>query len=169
MSLRKFIRALRDLRASLEPNFSPETAFSGSGESSARGAGHCAVVAVIAYGLLGGQLVSARVHEQSHWFNRFSLNGREFDVDLTGDQFGFAPVRIERAGRLYSGSSLRSFEQLTPETLERAARLAERSSFLDLAQDLREVEQQFFCAATRRATTEMLIKTVPGSNQLAIR
>lgn len=155
MHTTKLLKSLKHLRAALEPNFSADTAFTSSNAATAPSAGHCAVVALIAHRLMGGELVSARVHDQSHWFNRFVVSGRPLDVDLTGDQFGHSPIWLGRAGTLYPGAVTRSLDQVAPETLERAAQLAERSSFVELARILR-AEEETACVPPAKSTA------VPG-------
>jgi hypothetical protein len=123
-------RLLRDelgrLRAQVEPVFSGDTAVPGT-TSSIPSAGHCAAVAAIAHAALGGELVSAIVEGQSHWFNRFVVGTSSYDADITGDQFNFEPVRIAAAGKLYPNESLRLASQLNEETLRRAHLLAKRA------------------------------------------
>jgi hypothetical protein len=140
MQLRSVGTMLRTLRAALEPHFAADTALASASSEQSLSAGHCAVVALIVQKKLGGELVSARVQDQSHWFNRFEVGGRVVDVDLTGDQFGNQPVRLGAAGTLYPGTLVRSRHQLTADTLKRAALLAERSTFAQIADELRAEE-----------------------------
>ena len=52
---------------------------------------------------------------------------RLIDLDLTGDQFGRAPVQIATVGRLYRGTRVRRPRQLLPETLTRCEKLEQRA------------------------------------------
>lgn len=126
---------LKDLRTVLDRAFSPETAAPGY-EHIGGSAGHCAAVSVILRELYGGQHASAVVDGQSHWFNKLTVGGEERYVDLTGDQFGRAPVQISPSP-LYDGSRIRSPEDLRIETLERAVKLAERAGLEHVAQSIR--------------------------------
>jgi hypothetical protein len=65
-----------------------------SGGPHSASAGQCGTVATIVRAMLGGELVSAEIDAQSHWFNRSYVAGDFFDVDLTGDQFGLPPVQL---------------------------------------------------------------------------
>lgn len=102
--------------------FAPDTALPGS-KAFPPSAGHCAVVAYIVRKRLGGDLVSAIVDGQSHWFNRIN----EIDCDITADQFGMSAVRVAPAGDLYPGTLVRSGFDLDRGTLNRAHLLADRS------------------------------------------
>jgi hypothetical protein len=128
---------LERLRAVLEPAFSPETASprtSSAGRSPS--AGHCAAVAAIVWQRLGGELVSAKVQGESHWFNRLSVGGHLIDVDLTGDQFGLPAVRVGEPGRLYCGTRPRNPSELRDETIRRAILLARKAGLDDIAERL---------------------------------
>ena len=100
---------LLQLRQQLEKGFGSDTAAQGY-SSKAPGAGQCAAVATIVYELLGGELVSVRTKEGSHWFNRIEYADMTLDVDLTGDQFDLDPVLIGKPATIYSGSRTRNFE-----------------------------------------------------------
>jgi len=123
-------RALRiyaqQLRSVLEPAFSDETALPGSTRHPLS-SGHCAAVAALVHRRLGGWLVSATVGNQSHWFNRLRAGNRLIDVDLTGDQFGRAPVQVAAFGRLYRDTRVRRPSELLPETLARCEKLEQRA------------------------------------------
>jgi len=120
----------RSLRGKLDRAFRPDTAAQGfSGKTPSTG--HCAAVSAIVHHLLGGELISARVKGMSHWFNRIKVRDRCFDVDLTGDQFEFPPIRIEDAGKLFPGGKSRACKELNVETLCRARLLAERAGLKD--------------------------------------
>ena len=116
----------------LEKGFGSDTAAQGY-SSKAPGAGQCAAVATIVYELLGGELVSVRTKEGSHWFNRIEYADMTLDVDLTGDQFDLDPVLIGKPATIYSGSRTRNFDELNAETLLRAKLLAERAGLNDVA------------------------------------
>jgi hypothetical protein len=88
--------------------------------------GHCAVTAMLVRELFGGEYVSAIVAGSSHWFNRISVLGIEYDVDITGDQFGLKRVQVALANRLYEGTRVRLAEQLNTETIARFERLVWR-------------------------------------------
>jgi hypothetical protein len=85
------------------------------------------VTAIVVKQKLGGELVSTRVGEESHWFNRVTVDGYTYDVDLTGDQFGFPPVQIASAGALYGEPQLRALSEVHQETMIRAGALAQRA------------------------------------------
>ncbi|GIV04170.1 MAG: hypothetical protein KatS3mg015_3000 [Fimbriimonadales bacterium] len=128
---------LERLRATLEPAFSRETA---SPQTSSAGkppsAGHCAAVAAIVWQRLGGELVSARVQGESHWFNRVKIGERVIDVDLTGDQFGLPPVMAAEPGRLHPGTRPRTPSELQDETIQRAILLARKAGLDDTVEHL---------------------------------
>lgn len=119
--------AAEALRGQLEAAFSPATAAPGT-DSAIPSAGHCAAVSHIFRSRLGGEYVSASVSGVSHWFNRVSVCGRVFDVDLTGDQFGRPPVQVAPAGELYEGARLRRSDELRQETIDRASALEQAAS-----------------------------------------
>lgn len=114
------------LRGRLALAFAPDTAAAGFSQS-VPSSGHCAAVAVIVHGLLGGELVSTKVDGQSHWFNRLPVDGGYLDVDLTGDQFGRAELQISAVGTLYPDTRVRALEELKKETTDRARLLAKRA------------------------------------------
>lgn len=124
-------RLVGDLRVRLEPAFTPETAVPGS-KLTTPSSGQCAAVALIVHALLGGKLVSTRVAGTSHWFNRLVTSEGEFDVDLTGDQFGRPAVQLATAGALYD-ATIRSLDEVKDETLRRAASLATAAHLIDAA------------------------------------
>jgi hypothetical protein len=116
------------IRTQLEPAFRPETAVSGSHRRTLS-AGQCAAAAAIVLDKLGGIFVSAIIDNESHWFNRIAIGDHLYDVDITGDQFGRAPVQIAPQGTLYDGTRPRRFEDLNEETRQRAASLAQTAGF----------------------------------------
>jgi hypothetical protein len=123
--LRTVRQKVVQLRCALEPAFSKETAVPGT-TGHIPSAGHCAVVAELVRRRMGGRLVSATVENESHWFNRLPMGEEFVDVDLTGDQFGRAPVQIASRGCLYSGTRVRRHAELLPETLARSLALEGR-------------------------------------------
>jgi len=116
----------RQLRSALESAFSPETSFPGA-HTDVASSGHCAAVAAIVRRRLGGWLVSATVENHSHWFNRLKAGKQFVDVDLTGDQFGRAPIQIAKFGCLYPGTRVRRPQELQAETLTRSELLEQRA------------------------------------------
>lgn len=129
-------RLAGDLRLRIEPAFGPDTAaegFEGAGPST----GQCAATALVANEVLGGELASALVQKHSHWFNRVWASGKWWDVDLTGDQFGYPAIRVTEADELYRGAKVRDANDVNTETLRRAVKLAERAGMADIAQRLR--------------------------------
>jgi len=114
-----------DFRSRLDPAFSADTASPGYPWVTLS-AGHCAAVAVLVARRLGCQIVSARVCGVSHWFNRLDHDGRAFDIDLTGDQFGLDRVQIANAGDLYPETRVRKLSEVTAETLARSRLLESR-------------------------------------------
>jgi hypothetical protein len=120
-------RAIANLRARLEPAFAPETAMKQSTRAVSASAGQCSAVATIIRAMLGGELVSAHVDTQSHWFNRIPVGGDLFDIDITGDQFGLPPIQMARRGKLYGGSRVRRPAEVDKNTRMRAALLARRA------------------------------------------
>ncbi len=124
-------RAIASLRARLEPAFGPETAINQSGRPVSASAGQCGAVATIVRTMLGGELVSAKIEAQSHWFNRIRVADHLFDVDITGDQFGLPPIQLARVGKLYGGSRVRRPAEVNEDTRMRAALLARRAGVDD--------------------------------------
>ncbi|SRR6266545_1033644 len=133
--LEKLEQTLGDLRARLERAFGPDTAAPGFA-GHARSTGHCAAVSVIVSKLLGAAMVSAKIQGQSHWFNRIDVGAEQYDLDLTGDQYGFPAVRYTHADKLYTGTRVRSYQDVNAETLERARVLAQRAGFSEIAATL---------------------------------
>jgi hypothetical protein len=131
------IDTVRELRRRLDGAFRPDTASKGFPDTSPS-SGHCAAVAAIVHELLGGEMVSALVDGYSHWINRVDCDGQKVDIDLTGDQFGRAPIQVGRPGELYPGLRVRTPVELNAETLERAQLLAERAGLTGAAQALGE-------------------------------
>lgn len=127
---------LWDLRRQLERAFSPDTAATGfSGHAASTG--HCAAVSVVLSRLLGATMLSTRIGGQSHWFNRMRFGSKEYDFDLTGDQYEFRPVEFAPAAQLYPETRVRSDIEVNDETIQRAILLAERVDFTGVANALR--------------------------------
>jgi hypothetical protein len=114
------LHKLIEFRKMLDPIFSPDTAVPGS-KTDPPSSGHCAAVALVTQACFGGQLVSAMVKGQSHWFNR--IDG--VDVDLTGDQFGRPPVQM--GTDLYPKTRVREKHEVRRETMVRAFKLAAKA------------------------------------------
>lgn len=127
---------LANLRNRLELAFQPDTAAQGFGTGRSSSTGHCAVVAAILQQMAAGDLVSATVEGQSHWFNRLSVGGRQFDVDLTGDQFGLPSIRVGVCDGLFPATRVRHPAEINPETLRRAISLAKRAALSQVASSL---------------------------------
>jgi hypothetical protein len=166
-------RVVSRLRKRLSPAFSSETASEGA-TGPTPSAGHCAIVALIVHQELGGDLVSTTYAGTSHWFNRLRTHsGVVVDVDLTGDQFGFHPVRIDAAGMLFRGTRLRPIGSILNETVLRAIRLARRAGLARHVNGLRRelagrVDPADFTpspttSSTERTTRGALSPTLTGN------
>ena len=131
---------LLSARSRLAAAFSADTAAPGTARGTGS-AGHCAVVALLVRASFGGELVAVTIGRSSHWFNRIVIDGRCFDVDLTGDQFGFEPVRMRVAGGLFGATRLRVTTEVREETFARAIRLAARSKF----DSVEKLQTDLFC------------------------
>jgi hypothetical protein len=140
---------VRGVRGRLEAAFAEDTALPGTNPSRPS-SGHCAAVALIVNAALGGEIASTMHQGESHWFNRVATLRGAVDVDLTGDQFGFAPVRIAPIGGLFPEARVRRAVDVRDETIERAVTLATRAGLSDAAIALTaELSRR---AATRRVT-----------------
>ncbi len=128
---------LAALRAALEPAFRPDTAAPGF-HGTTPSTGHCAAAALIINEELGGEMLSTGLEGASHWFNRIKNGDDEVDVDIPGDQFGHAPLRIAAKGGLYTDGRARSRTDISVETLSRAHRLARRSGLTRAAGALQQ-------------------------------
>jgi hypothetical protein len=115
------------IRKELEPHFSQETCF-GEFNSELPSKGHCAVVAAIVNNLFFGSFVSTKVNGESHWYSLVRLQERAWEIDLTGDQFGESPVRVQRTP-IYGDRKLRADDELNEETKERAIILAKKANY----------------------------------------
>ena len=114
------------LRNLFDRVFSPETALPGSAKTPAS-SGHCAAVSYLLWAATEAGLVSTRDLAVSHWFNRFKVKHETFDVDLTGDQFGYDPVRVAPSGSFHYLISPRNEYQIDEETHNRSLLLISRS------------------------------------------
>jgi hypothetical protein len=112
------------LRAQLERVFAPDTSVFGS-PSMPPSTDHCAAVAVLVNAKFGGTYVSSVVDGRSHWFNRIQISDTKYDVDLTGDQFGYHPVMVSAYG-LHANTVERSSDDIRAETYARARILETR-------------------------------------------
>jgi len=150
---------LEQLRVILEAAFSPETA---SPDTATAGrppsAGQCAAVSAIVWDRFDGELVSAAVQGQSHWFNRLNIGGHVMDVDLTGDQFGLQAVRYGEPGSLCPATRTRTPHELREETVRRAIRLAEKAGLQDSQRRL----LRLLNAAAGESRGSDLSKRAPG-------
>ena len=109
---------LTTIRNRLEKGFIPSSA------------GYCAATTIILNVLLDAHFFSTYVNGESHWFSR--IDGY-FDVDLTGDQFGFSKIQITKAGHLYPNSKKREKYHLRRITCEKAYLLAKSVNMLSVA------------------------------------
>lgn len=130
-------RAARDLRQALGNAFGRDTAWDAAAYRGGAD-GHCAAVAAIVWMLLGGELMSTASETVAHWYNRLTVrrdDGAEgfVDLDLTGDQFGYAAVRLSFQQVLYEDGRQRTGADLADETLGRARRLAQRAALAEAA------------------------------------
>jgi hypothetical protein len=119
------------VRGQLDVGFDSQTAAPGTNRIELS-SGQCAAAAIILQSVIGGNFVSAKVASVSHWFNRVARQAQFFDIDITGDQFGFPAVRIAPAGTLYEGTRVRDRTELNANTIQRARRLAARTGFASL-------------------------------------
>lgn len=134
-AVQRFGEALRLLLADV---FAPDTCTPGAWTPRCPSTGHAASVSALITRSVGAhdpddparpyaECVST-VHEgQAHWFNRVYVGMYAFDMDITGDQYGFAPIQMATAGALgYDDVRVRAWKDLPLETAVRAATLAER-------------------------------------------
>lgn len=132
MTKGEILATLHSLRSLMDGRFANDTSAFFVGERHQDDStGHCAVCAIIVQKYLGGDFVSTTVRGVSHWFNRVyvptAFGPVAFDVDVTGDQFGFRRVTIADAGCLYAGGRIRRSDELNDETLSRTATFAKRA------------------------------------------
>lgn len=120
------IEYLKSFREQLEPHFNADTSNDFEGY---RGGshGHCVMVSMLLHALFDAEYVSTKLEETSHWFSRFRTeDGKAFDVDLTGDQFGHEKIRVKPAGELYPDVRVRTFDDINHETRVRFAQFVNR-------------------------------------------
>lgn len=101
-------KQLQPLRDAMDEVFRCDTAY-GTCHPAAPSAGHCMLASMVVQDLFGGEIVGGEVKKIPHYWNR--IGGQ--DVDITGDQFGFAEVRVKK-GPLHKGTV---FNRAPQETL----------------------------------------------------
>jgi hypothetical protein len=80
---------LKKLRAAMDPVFSCETVFGTC--TAVPSAGHCFMAALAVQDILGGEILHAPVDQVPHYWNKVG----DWEVDITGDQFGQPRVQIK--------------------------------------------------------------------------
>jgi len=115
-------KSLVNLRKMLDEVFAADTAFPNTVYASGS-TGHCAAVAIVVNQLFGGGFRSTHINGVSHWYNKIN----DFDVDLTGDQFGLRPVEMDHC--VHPNGCIRAGSELNFETVARAKLLAQRMGF----------------------------------------
>ena len=93
--------------------------------------GHCVMSALYLYEIFDGHVMSSKVNNVSHWFNRIGWGGKIYDIDLTGDQFGFDEIMVRRindGAGLYGGSVIRDINGLGKSVIDRYSKFRERIS-----------------------------------------
>ena len=128
----------RTIRRTLEKHFSLETAYGNPSHLGPRSTGQCGVVSVIVAEMTGARIAQTYVGGDSHLFNRVTIEGHTFDVDLTADQFGYQSVLFKQAGSLWQPVTSISHSDIPYEMIRRAALLAERAGFDCVQQSLEE-------------------------------
>lgn len=114
----------------IEPHFMIDTSNPGTSTPVRSNAdGHCAVVAYVVSRVFGGEMISVILGDGSHWFNRIIIgSGLAVDMDLTGDQFGLAKVRIELADSMYlQPPMIRREHEIDTDTMRRIKLFAKRA------------------------------------------
>jgi hypothetical protein len=122
------IEDLETLRKDLENIWSQETALPGT-TSGIPSAGQCAASSVVIQKYMGGKLASTNIDGISHWFNRL-CSDTEYDVDLTGDQFGYPKIQVAARDTLYPNAKERSLSDVNTETMKRVDILIKRLEVL---------------------------------------
>lgn len=122
----------RQLVELVRKHFSKDTALPGS-KSEPPSSGHCAAAAIVLHFVLGGDLVSAKVGGESHWYNRFHTDQEPIEVDATADQFDRDAEWISRGLARYAGTRVRQLREANEETLARARLLAQRAGLNTVA------------------------------------
>jgi hypothetical protein len=86
-------KQLKDLRSAMDQIWACSTAFGDCKVDIGLGAsGHCMMAAMVIQDLFGGHVMSGTVKEIPHYWNRLGA----YEIDLTGDQFGYAPLRVKK-------------------------------------------------------------------------
>jgi len=127
-----FVERLRELRGKLERGYK----ISARGSHYVASTGQCAATALVVQLASGGRLISTTINGTSHWFNRIIVGTSAYDVDLTGDQFGFDAVRVAPANLLHTATRIRPLADVHAETIARAVQLARRSGLQAVADAL---------------------------------
>lgn len=115
---------LESFRKELENIWSQETALPGT-TGGIPSAGQCAASSVVIQKYMGGKLASTNINGISHWFN-ILISDAEYDVDLTGDQFGYPKIQVAARGTLYPNAKERYLSDVNPETMKRVDILVQR-------------------------------------------
>lgn len=129
MKTDKILSELCAIRRRLDSAFSQASAYPTVNALAVGSAGQCGATALLIQHLFGGDLVSTNIGKDSHWYNRLNVEGTQIDVDITGDQYGYEPVRVGPVGTLFRQSRIRSTSEVQSETRIRAAVLARNSGF----------------------------------------
>jgi len=154
---------LVEFRLQLAVAFSGETALPGARDDRTS-AGQCAVAALVLRARFGGDLVSASHWGVSHWFNRVRTeDGELYDVDVTGDQFGFAPIRVAMGGTLFPRTIVRREDDVLDETWARAIRLATRAGLAELIPALGRAVEDRSAGDRTTPTRRQVIRTSTSS------
>jgi hypothetical protein len=118
--------SLESYRRKFDQIFSKDTCHPLSRDNPIPSAGHCAIVSVFLHEELGGRIVSTTEQGVSHWLN--FVDGQF--IDLTGDQFGYPPIRLWR-GELSADYRIRRKEDLDDETQQRLEIFKLRFAYLE--------------------------------------
>lgn len=130
-------KLLIELREDLEKIFKKDTAYPGSRDNPMPSAGHCALVASLIHRMYPAmQIVSTTMSPIgeparycSHWLNSVNVNGIDWFIDLTGDQFGYPKVRIFMADM--ADYKVRSLDHMDEDTQNRFILFCHRYQRLD--------------------------------------
>jgi len=120
---------LRFLRFVLERAFSKETANPTHYNSRVPSSGHADAVSCVLASQLDATVRVTLVDGKEHFFNRFFYQGSFYDVDLTGDQFGFEKVRCDKEGFILQNSREVASSDISTDTKRRARILARKAGF----------------------------------------
>jgi len=113
-----------EIRILIEPHLCKETAQPGSWMSKLPSSGHCTVVSMIVFIYLGSRcdFVSAKIHNQSHWWIKCHHEYAGAEIDITADQFGEPSILVDVSDEGLRPSAevrVRSPEEISLETRER--------------------------------------------------